>query len=616
MLDRIDGSLVVAFACVAGMSCGVSEPVATAPFGNGGDAAPPFAEAGLEAPPACAFGQIICEGDLAKTCDGQGGFSITKICKTAAQCKDGLGCVVCMPNSGACENDVATVCDSTGSAMVSFACGGPGMSCDPDGCHGACSPTVLGPGYIGCEFWPTVSANNAWSTQAEGFHFGVVLGNTSATATATISITGNGTVQNHQVLPGKVKAIALDWVASLKGPTWTTPDAPIGPTRSVLAAGSAYQIRSDVPLIAYQFNPLESRLDPSPIDCPALPGETICSSHSGDAALLFPAHVLSSNYVVSGYHAGKPDASGVKMGDFIAVTATRDDTDVELRLRPNQTVLAALYLPELVPGAPVHLKMNAGDVVELFTPGGSDVETLSGTLVTSTDRKPVQVLSGIGCASIPDDGPCSHMEEYVIPSSSLGNDYILTSLSVEQGAFRPYRLRIQATADGTALKFDPPIHNAVTINRGEVLEIPQVESSLRVSSAVAFAVTQYSFGWGAWATARGMTTYFGGPSQLAAVPVSQFRSSYVFAASPLHEGSFVEVIAPTGSIVMLDGEPVSADSFVAVGASGMSVGRQSLDPTAGVHSIRSDTPFGIVVYGHGSYASYAYCGGLDLRGTR
>jgi hypothetical protein len=113
-----------------------------------------------------------------------------------------------------------------------------------------------------------------------------------------------------------------------------------------------------------------------------------------------------------------------------------------------------------------------------------------------------------------------------------------------------------------------------------------------------------------------MTTYFGGPSQLAAVPVSQFRSSYVFAASPLHESSFVEVIAPTGSVVMLDGEPVSSDSFVAVGSSGMSVGRQSLDPTAGVHVIRSDTPFGIVVYGYGTYAGYAYSGGLDLRGTR
>jgi len=58
--------------------------------------------------------------------------------------------------------------------------------------------------------------------------------------------------------------------------------------------------------------------------------------------------------------------------------------------------------------------MNAGDVLELFTPGGSEAETLSGTLIASTDRKPVQVLSGIGCASIPEDGPCSHLEEYVI----------------------------------------------------------------------------------------------------------------------------------------------------------------------------------------------------------
>jgi hypothetical protein len=613
MLDRIDGALVIAFACVAGTSCGVSEPAATGPFGYGGDAGPPVHEAGPDVPPACAFGQIICEGELAKTCDGQGGYSTTKICKTAEQCKDGLGCVVCVPGSGACENDVATVCNGAGSAMVSFACAGPAMSCDPDGCHGACSPTVLGPGYIGCDFWPTVSANNAWSAQGEGFRFGVVVGNTSATAMATISVSGNGTALQYQLGPAKVKAIVLDWVASLKGPTWATPDVPIGPEQSAMAAGSAYEIRSDVPLIAYQFNPLESRLDPSPLACPVLPGETVCSSHSGDAALLLPAHVLSSSYVVSGYHAW---TRGVRMGDFVAVTATRDDTDVEFRFRPNQTILRAPYLPALATGAPVHLNMNAGDVVELFTPGGLEAETLSGTVVTSTARKPISVLSGIGCASIPEDGLCSHLEEYVMPSETLGKDYILTSLSVEPGTLRPYRLRIQATADATAITFDPPNYNAVTINRGEVLEIPQADAPMHVSSTVPFAATQYPFGWGAWASARGLTTYFGGPSQLAAVPVSQFRSSYLFAASPLHENSYVEVIAQTGSVVTLDGEPIASDSFVAVGASGMSIGRQSLDPTAGVHAIRSDTPFGIVVYGHGSYASYAYSGGLDLRGTR
>jgi hypothetical protein len=345
MLDRIDGAIVsAALACCASTSCSVSDAAATPPYPYATDAGLPAPEGGSDAPTACAFGQVICEGDLAKTCDGRGGFSTTKICKTSAQCKDGLGCVVCVPNLGACENNVATVCNSTGSRMVTFACEGPGMSCDPDGCNGACSPTVLGPGYIGCEFWPTVTANNVWGTQTEGFRFGVIVGNTSATEMAAITITGNGTVEQHQVWPGRVKAIELDWASSLKGPSWTTPDAPVGPVQSAIAPGSAYELRSNVPLIAYQFNPLDSHLDPSPIKCPVLPGETVCSSHSGDAALLLPAHVLSSSYVANGYHAWKRDAAQVRMGDFIAVTATRDDTDVEFRFRPNQTILRAPYL--------------------------------------------------------------------------------------------------------------------------------------------------------------------------------------------------------------------------------------------------------------------------------
>ena len=617
MLEGIDRAAIGVLALVfcASAACSVNEPELPTLSPHNADAGLPLPEAGPEAAPPCAFGQIVCDNGLAKTCDGQGGFSTTKICKTA-QCKDGLGCVVCEPNSGTCENGVATVCDHTGSKLTSFTCEGPGMTCDPDGCHGDCSPTVLGPSYVGCEFWPTASANNVWATETAGFHFGVVVGNPSATALATITVTGNGTAERYQVWPGKVKAIVLGWQAALKGPTWTAPDAPVAPTQSVMAAGGAYALRSDVPIIAYQFNPLENSLSPSPVECPVAPAETICSSHSSDASLLLPAHVLSSSYVVSGYHAYNRVAASVQMGDFVAVTATRDDTDVEIRFRPGQTILGAPYLPDLTPGAPLRLKMNAGDVVELFTPGGSEAETLSGTLVTSPNKKPLQVLSGTGCASIPEDGPCSHLEEGVIPTESLGKDYILTLLSVEQGVALPYRLRIQATTDGTVLTFDPAIHNAVTINSGEVLEIEQVDVNLRVSSTVPFAATQYTYGWGAWAALRGLSTYFGGPSQLAAVPVSQFRSSYVFAASAFYDNAFVAVVAPTGSVVMLDGEPISSDSFVAVGASGMSVGRQTLDPTAGVHTIRSDTPFGIVVYGHGQYASYAYSGGLDLRGTR
>src|SRR5690242_16784357 len=70
-------------------------------------------EAGADAP-VCAYAQIICSGSTAKVCDGHGGFLTPEV--PCNECKDGLGCVNCVPNAGVCskETGLATVCDSAG----------------------------------------------------------------------------------------------------------------------------------------------------------------------------------------------------------------------------------------------------------------------------------------------------------------------------------------------------------------------------------------------------------------------------------------------------------------------------------------------------------------------
>ena len=57
-----------------------------------------------------------------------------------------------------------------------------------------------------------------------------------------------------------------------------------------------------------------------------------------------------------------------------------------------------------------------------------------------------------------------------------------------------------------------------------------------------------------------------------------------------------------------DGAPVMG--FQPVGGTGFSVAQVPIP--AGQHSISSDQPFGIVVYGYGQYTSYIYPGGLDF----
>jgi hypothetical protein len=98
-----------------------------------------------------------------------------------------------------------------------------------------------------------------------------------------------------------------------------------------------------------------------------------------------------------------------------------------------------------------------------------------------------------------------------------------------------------------------------------------------------------------------------------AVPVEQYRREYTFTASSTYDSNFINVIAPIGTEITLDGEPLEGDDSD-VGDSDLEVTRARL-PADGpsVHRISGDVPFGLVVYGYGRFTSYMYPGGLDLR---
>jgi hypothetical protein len=255
---------------------------------------------------------------------------------------------------------------------------------------------------------------------------------------------------------------------------------------------------------------------------------------------------------------------------------------------------------------------NAGQVIQLLTPGKSADETLSGTEIVS-GGKPLHVLSGLGCASIPlDPTHCSHMEDAVIPKEALGKEYVVPVLHGPPEDPKPvaHTIRVQAISDATAITFEPNMLMGVTLGRGEVLEIPNVTVDVRISSTVPFGVTQFVDGR-AGAYPNGYAV--GGPSQVTAVPLSQFKTSYDFAASPKFENNYVSILAPTGSSVTIDNQPIMSSQFKVVGSSGMSVAHVDLQQNDRLHSVTADKPVGIVVYGYTRYASYAYPGGLDLK---
>jgi IgGFc binding protein len=281
---------------------------------------------------------------------------------------------------------------------------------------------------------------------------------------------------------------------------------------------------------------------------------------------------------------------------------------VTLNLRKDQSVLGWADVPNPVAGQAAMFSLGLGQVLQIFTPGASTEDTLSGAEIVAS--APLQALSGAGCASIPlDPTRCGHVEDVVLPTETLGKEYVVPVLRSASGARLPHTIRVQSISEETPVTFEPTMLTGVTLGRGEVVEIANATADLHISSTVPFAVNQYVQ---ARSNAVPDALNVGGPSQVSLPAISQFKMAYIFAASPSFEANFASIVAPTGASVTLDGQMISAALFVAVGASGMSVAQVALAQNDRVHLLSSDKNVGLVVYGYAPYASYAYTGGLDL----
>ncbi|MBI5537435.1 MAG: IgGFc-binding protein [Deltaproteobacteria bacterium] len=552
----------------------------------------------------CSKGQIMCDGTIAKTCDSTGGWYNPVDCaKDGKPCIDGYGCTQCIPGAGSCAGGIAQVCRADGTGYATFECDPvQGMDCQPEGCKGACAWASLGPSYIGCDYFPTVTLNPVWPM----FNFAVVVGNTSDKQ-ASITITkGSETLVNKTLEPGALTTIKLPWVDDLKGPAQdenTIVKNDPGGTRVVKAG--AYRLRSNQPVTVYQFSALEYTFDPAPADCPpagADPQYVKCDAYTNDASLLLPAHTLTGSYATLSW------PSLFKAAGFIAITATQDGTKVKL--------VDPVGSDSFAPGGGIdgmgkgEVTLDAGDVLEVLARhdqgSGTWGPDISGTRVQAD--KPVQVISGHACALVPSPSTaaCDHLEQSMFPIETIGKDYYVTVPSSPSG-LQPQVVRIMAIEPNTSLMFDPQLHDPTSLSPGDgPLQLEDIKQDLHIIASGPVLVAQYMEGGSLMSDGKG------DPSESLAIPTPQFRKDYLFLAPATYDQSYVNVIAPPGTAITLDGQPLAPSDFAPIGTGGtMSVARKLLAPTE-VHKIESAQKFGIVVYGFGDYTTYMYPGGLDL----
>jgi hypothetical protein len=344
--------------------------------------------------------------------------------------------------------------------------GSAGFYGDPKTCEEASQAKT----YIGCDFWPTVTANNVWSI----FDFAVVVANAGDVA-AQVTIERNGSpVGGGQVDPNGLQKFYLPWVPELKGPDCDSCGSAVPVNGSIRAPGGAYHLTSTVPVTVYQFNALEYRGEGGPPGkdwsscpgnsvCPTAGGPIGCFSFSNDASLLLPTTALTGNYRITSQKGWVFNGQPV-MAAYFAVTGTEDGTTVNVQVSPTGQIANGGGVQPTAGGGVTSFPIGRGEVVQVV---GTATTDLGGTLVQAD--KPVQVIAGMPCVYQPETATaCDHIEESVPPAETLGEHYFVASPTGSQGNVVGHIVRLFGNVDGTQLTYlpSPPPGAPGIINAG------------------------------------------------------------------------------------------------------------------------------------------------------
>ncbi len=500
--------------------------------------------------------------------------------------------------------------------------GGDGGVTDPETCAEAAALKT----YVGCDFWPTVTANGVWSV----FDFAVVAANAgNETASVTVTI-GGSPMATAEIPPNEARTIYLPWVPALKGPEGDHCNQATTSPSTSRVNGGAYHLVSSRPIAVYQFNPLQYASIGGPqgkdwTACkstpPTCPFPIDCSktyySYSNDASLLIPSTAMTGNYRVAGRHGYFHLVASYP--EFVTITGTQDNTSVSVFVSSTGTIEAGGGIPAVAAGGNTTLTLNAGDVVQLLTYTGlTGSGELSGSLVSA--NKPVQVITGTACSLVPDDKvACDHTEESLLPAETFGKRYFVTPPTGPKGDVPGHVVRIYGNFDGTTFSYPSgtPTGAPTTLDAGQWVDLGIVKESFEIEGNHAFAVATFQLAGSLvdpHPTDPNEVNFDGkgDPSLSLMTAVEQYRTKYVFLAPLNYDVSYADIVMPMDAVLTLDGAPVSGTP-TAIG-SGHGVMRVPLGPgNDGAHVLTASEPVGLQVLGYGRYTSYQFPGGMNLK---
>ena len=362
----------------------------------------------------------------------------------------------------------------------------------------------------------------------------------------------------------------------------------------------SYKVESDVPIIAYQFNPVDGS-----------------ASYLSDASMLIPKPSLSATYDVIGWRQNTAScASDGDMRAYFTVVATTDGTLITVE--PSMAPIAGDQVPAST--TPFTVSMNEGDVLEVATANNND--TMSGSRITSNSGDhPIAVFTGQQCAYIPADMcACDHLEEQMPGLRFWGTDYVGARLPVRSVAAttEPTRWQIYVSENNTQITLTASAgvvglpFGTATHNQGDLIEFfvagTQAEpGDFHISADKPIGVMQYMVG------EEFDNTGIGDPAMVYTSPTEQFLTRYVVLVPTTWINDALVITREAGATILLNGTAIAEADFVAVGATGFDVAR--IPVPDGIHSLESEdgeSGLAVIVIGWDSYDSYAYIGGMGM----
>ncbi|MBN2725217.1 MAG: hypothetical protein JXR95_14225 [Deltaproteobacteria bacterium] len=467
---------------------------------------------------------------------------------------------------------------------------GDGIDNDCDGivdsdCLTPCEIADMTRSSVGCVYY-AIDTNNDPVENYDALQFAVVISNTDPTQTANVDVlskSGNTwtVVETSSVAPGTLYQFNL-------------PDRHVNYTN--FNVGGAYKIVSDLPVIAYQFQPVNGQ-----------------SSYTSDASLLLPASSLDRFYYVVGWGIGYGNPQ-------INIAAIEDGTVINIT--SSQNTSAGGTMPALTANVPYTFTqvMNEGDYVQIETPGDN---SFSGTYIES--NHPISVFSTHWCANIPAMGCCcDHLEEQLIGLQSWGNVYVAARMPVRNtGTPEATIWQVFASEDNTNIWFtaSPEVTglpaSPITLNAGQMQELTISGSIANPGDFIVTAdkpILVMEYLSSSYYT-NASTDRAGDPAMTQMVPVAQFLDSYIVLVPSNWIYDHAILIKPVGSNVLMDGTVVAQSNFTPIndGVNPVEWEVARISVGDGIHTFDGDAPFGIVVLGYDSYDSYAYPGGLNMQ---